>query len=122
MDLPRHPKSRRLAQLLGVAEAWPRLVQLYGWAMDYAHNGVIEGDDPTWTAEDAAGWTGTPGDFVAKAVAVGLLDRREDGTHQIGWFDRSKPTLSRAEAAATPPAFRDALLGLARSAHLRGAA
>lgn len=39
---------------------------------------------------------------------------RESGTHQIGWFDRIKPTLSKREAMATPVAFRDELLGLAR--------
>lgn len=41
---------------------------------------------------------------------------RSPGTHQVGWFDRIKPTLSKKEAIATPPAFRDALLGLVRSA------
>lgn len=40
---------------------------------------------------------------------------RETGTHQIGWFDRIKPTLSKKEAMATPPAFRDELLRLARN-------
>lgn len=40
---------------------------------------------------------------------------RSPGTHQIGWFDRIKPTLSKREAMATPPSFRDALLALARS-------
>jgi hypothetical protein len=46
---------------------------------------------------------------------------RPDGTHQVGWFDRAKPTLSKKDASATPPAFRDALLGLARmSRHHRG--
>lgn len=39
---------------------------------------------------------------------------REPGTHQCGWFDRIKPTLSKREAMATPPAFRDALLELVR--------
>ena len=39
---------------------------------------------------------------------------RNPGTHQIGWFDRIKPTLSKKEANATPPEFRDALLALAR--------
>ena len=39
---------------------------------------------------------------------------REPGTHQCGWFDRNKPTLSKKESAATPPAFRDALLAMAR--------
>ncbi len=39
---------------------------------------------------------------------------RTPGTAQIGWFDRIKETLSKKEAIATPPAFRDALLALAR--------
>lgn len=38
------------------------------------------------------------------------------GTHQCGWFDRIKPTLSKREASATPPAFRDLLLSIARTA------
>lgn len=42
--------------------------------------------------------------------------RREPGTHQIGWFDRKKPTLGKREALATPLPFRDLLLGLARTA------
>ena len=40
---------------------------------------------------------------------------KEPGTPQIGWFDRNKPTLSKREASATPPAFRDMLIMLARS-------
>lgn len=39
---------------------------------------------------------------------------RNPGTHQCGWFDRAKPTLSKREASATPPAFRDELIALAR--------
>lgn len=38
---------------------------------------------------------------------------RDGGTHQCGWFDRIKPTLSKREASATPPAFRDELIRLA---------
>lgn len=38
------------------------------------------------------------------------------GTHQCGWFDRIKPTLSKKEASATPLPFRDLLLNLARDA------
>jgi hypothetical protein len=41
---------------------------------------------------------------------------RDPGTHQCGWFDRNKPTLTKREASATPPAFRDLLIGIARSA------
>ena len=45
---------------------------------------------------------------------------RPVGTHQVGFHDqrgkaRNKPTLSRKEAAATPSAFRDVLIGMARS-------
>jgi hypothetical protein len=43
----------------------------------------------------------------------GLNWSRESGTHQIGWFDRIKPTLPKKEASATPPEFRDALIALA---------
>lgn len=48
---------------------------------------------------------------------------RRAGTHQVGWFDRIKPTLGKKAASATPPAFRDALVALARGAgSARGAA
>ena len=45
---------------------------------------------------------------------------RPVGSHQCGFHDqrgkkRNKPTLGKREASATPPAFRDALLKLARS-------
>lgn len=39
---------------------------------------------------------------------------RKPGRHQCGWFDRIKPTLGKKAASATPPAFRDALIALAR--------
>jgi hypothetical protein len=42
---------------------------------------------------------------------------REPGTHQVGWFDRVKPTLNKKDAMATPPAFAEMLLALA--AHSR---
>lgn len=41
---------------------------------------------------------------------------RRPGTHQCGWFDRIKPTLSKHEASATPLPFRDLLLSIARGA------
>jgi hypothetical protein len=42
--------------------------------------------------------------------------RRLPGTHQIGWFDRSKPTLSKREASLTPLPFAQFLIGLASNA------
>jgi len=43
---------------------------------------------------------------------------RPAGTMQIGKFDRIKPTLYGRKASATPPAFRDMLLDLARGARV----
>jgi hypothetical protein len=49
---------------------------------------------------------------------------RPAGTHQVGWTDTkrgkeaNKPTLSKREANATPIAFRDELIELARCARL----
>ena len=37
------------------------------------------------------------------------------GTHQCGWFDRNKPTLSKRWSNATPAPFRDLLVELARN-------
>jgi len=42
--------------------------------------------------------------------------KQPDGTHQIGWFDRKKPTLSKKASSATPTDFRDALISLAELA------
>lgn len=38
---------------------------------------------------------------------------RQPGTHQCGWFDRNKPTVSKREASATPRAFAETLIRLA---------
>jgi hypothetical protein len=42
-----------------------------------------------------------------------LLWARNPGTHQCGWFDRNKPTVSKREASATPVAFAKTLIALA---------
>lgn len=74
-------------------------------------------------------WQSSYGHRAAKATwlyAFGVsppdLDwSRVPGSHQIGFHDqrgkeRNKPTLSRAEASATPIQFRDLLISIARSA------
>lgn len=38
------------------------------------------------------------------------------GTHQVGWFDRNKPTLGKKAASATPPAFAELLISIAKNA------
>lgn len=55
--------------------------------------------------------------YVGARPPVELDWSRRPGTHQCGWFDRIKPTLGKKAANATPPAFRDALIALARNSH-----
>jgi hypothetical protein len=53
--------------------------------------------------------------FVSSPGMPAELDwTRRPGSTQVGWFDRIKPTLSKREAMATPSAFRDRLVELAR--------
>jgi hypothetical protein len=54
--------------------------------------------------------------YVGSRPPIHLDWRREPGTHQVGWFDRIKPTLSKKAASATPPSFAAMLLKLAASA------
>lgn len=54
-----------------------------------------------------------------------LIWDRPRGTHQVGFQDRrgkaaNKPTLSKRDANATPPAFRDVLLSLASNTAMDG--
>lgn len=54
--------------------------------------------------------------YVGDPPSTSTSTSTRAGDAQIGWFDRNKPTLSKADAIATPLAFRDLLLGLARGA------
>lgn len=54
--------------------------------------------------------------YVGSNPPLDLDWTRATGTHQIGWFDRNRPTLSKKEASRTPQAFADALIALAEHA------
>jgi len=88
-----------------------------GWGLDKERG--------EWTCEV---WQSAYGHRARKRtwlLYVGAEDPAElnwdqtPGTHQVGWFDRSKPTLSKREASATPVPFRDLLIQLARTAGQR---
>lgn len=51
--------------------------------------------------------------YCGKRAPFELNWDREPGTHQIGWFDRNKPTLAKKAASATPRAFAEELIRLA---------
>lgn len=52
--------------------------------------------------------------YCGKQSPFELRWDRNPGTHQIGWFDRNKPTLGKREASATPREFAEELVKLAR--------
>ena len=54
--------------------------------------------------------------YVGEAPPPSLKWERRGGVAQVGWFDRIKPSLNKREASATPLAFRDVLIAMARSA------
>jgi hypothetical protein len=56
--------------------------------------------------------------YCGKRPPFELNWARKPGTHQCGWFDRKKPTLSKRLASATPVAFADTLTRLAEWSRL----
>lgn len=103
------------------SNAW----KVHGLTRPLPRGGWYRGDD-TWVCEVWQSAYGHPARKRTWLCYAGLetppqsppqLDwSRNPGTHQVGWFDRIKPTLGKKAASATPPAFRDLLLSLARSA------
>jgi hypothetical protein len=86
-----------------------------GW-----HGGHHDGQTwPYWTCEV---WQSAYGHkarkrtwllYCGKRPPFELRWSRTSGTHQVGWFDRVKPTVGKREASATPEAFAQTLIDLA---------
>jgi hypothetical protein len=51
--------------------------------------------------------------YCGKRPPFELRWERNPGTHQVGWFDRKKPTVGKREASATPVEFALELIRLA---------
>ena len=87
------------------------------WAWDFAAH------RPEWVEAWCEVWQSAYGHAARKRTWLYYCGRRpppelqwarEPGTHQVGWFDRVKPTLSKRAASATPVAFAQELIALAR--------
>jgi hypothetical protein len=118
------------ARALESVRTWGGILEHPAFSFAWQTFALVEPEGAGWTRAGASEWTcevwqSTYGHkarkrtwlFYCGATQPPELDwRREPGTHQVGWFDRKKPSLSKAASNATPPAFRDALLSLARHA------
>jgi hypothetical protein len=107
-----HPAHSYAWQFFGLTKPqsgkWAKAEDGYGWVCEvwqssYGHRA----NKATWLY------------YVGRDRPFDLVWTRTVGSHQIGFQDqrgktRNKPTLSKKEANATPPAFRDTLLRLAR--------
>jgi hypothetical protein len=97
------------------AHELPRPIGI-GWS-EHKRHGV-----PIWVCEvwqSAYGHKARKRTWLLYAGAVAPIElnwERQVGTHQIGWFDRNKPTLSKVQASATPAAFAETLIALAKHA------
>lgn len=86
-ELGRHPKTKRLARLLGVSvpTAVGHLHFLWWWALDYAEDGCLYRYDSVDIA-DAAMWEEDPQSFVDALVESGFLEPSEDGLRIHDWW------------------------------------
>lgn len=109
-----HPAETRAFKFHGIPEPVTR-----GWQRTIDGEWVTEVDQATYGHRARKRtWL-----VYSGHSAPPLMDWSEArGTHQIGLFDQKLPQLPASERSATPPAFRDALLSIARHAAERLAA
>jgi hypothetical protein len=120
------------AAALASVRRWGGVLEHPASSKAWATHDIIEPRGIGWTRTTAAEWVcevwqsayGHPARKRTWLLFVGdvppTLDwRRPTGTHQVGWFDRIKPTLGKRAASATPLAFRDVLMSIARSSKPR---
>lgn len=101
-----HPAESRAFKMHGIPE--PRAGH---WQL------TIDGDWVTEVNQAAYGHRARKRTWLlARHPSPPALDWSDArGSHQIGLFDQKKPQLPVAERSATPPAFRDLLLSIART-------
>lgn len=85
VDLPRHPKSQRLAARLDDPKAWIYVVQLWAWIAEYEATGEVQGEDAALLVARGAGWAGDPDTFCRAMISAGFLDTTPDGLAIHDW-------------------------------------
>jgi hypothetical protein len=96
-DLPRHPKARLLGRELGEKRAWSYLVQLWAWCSEFAPDGVVRGRHAGALVEEAAGWEGETGRFVAAAISAGFIEGDAELYRVHDWDEHNEAHLKKLE-------------------------
>lgn len=117
-EVGRHPKTKKLARLLGVSlpAAVGHLHYLWWWTLDFAQDGTLEKFDG-YDLADAMQWDGDPNQLVEALISAGYIDDTEDGLVIHDWKDYAGKLLERrakdrarkraaSEAASSPQDFR----------------
>ena len=100
INLPGHPKMKRVIRSLGDSGAW-HVVKLFLWVAGNRPDGDLSG----MTADDielSIDWTGTPSEFVRELLAVRFLDETDAGYCVHDWEEHNPwaaGTEMRAEKA-----------------------
>lgn len=109
-----HPAQSRAFRFHGIPQPDAR-----GWQRTFAGDWITEVDQAAYGHRARKStWLLYRGDRAPPALDW----RNVRGSHQIGLFDRKLPVMGKREALATPEAFRDLLIGMARTAQQREAA
>lgn len=106
-----HPAQSRAFRFHGIPQP-----NIRGWQR------TLEGDWITEVDQAAYGHRARKSTWLlyhGKHLPPVLDWRNTRGTHQVGNFDQKLPVMAKREALATPPAFRDLLIGIAESASRR---
>ena len=117
-EVGRHPKTKKLARLLGVSlpAAVGHLHYLWWWALDFAQDGVLDKYDAEDIA-DAMQWEGDADQLVEALLSSGYIDDTDDGLVVHDWAEYAGKLLERrakdrarkraaAEAAGVPSSIR----------------
>jgi len=117
-EVGRHPKTKKLARLLGVSlpAAVGHLHYLWWWALDFAQDGVLDKYDAEDIA-DAMQWEGDADQLVEALLSSGYIDDTDDSLVVHDWHDYAGKLLERrakdrarkraaTEASDSPQDFR----------------
>lgn len=117
-EVGRHPKTKKLARLLGTSlpAAVGHLHYLWWWALDFAQDGTLGKYDNADVA-DAMQWDGDPDLLIESLISAGYIDDTGAGLVIHDWAEYAGKLLERrakdrarkraaAEAAGVPQDFQ----------------